>query len=70
MGEGWQEADLCGLALAGTHTKYGFTLMLGDTNSNARGYPVAHTHKNKTNKPKKPTPNNNGNNNNHQKKII
>lgn len=32
MGEVWEEADLCSLALAGTHTKYRFPLILGDTN--------------------------------------
>lgn len=32
MGKGREEADIYSLVLAGTNTKYGFTLMLGDTN--------------------------------------
>lgn len=31
MGKGREEADIYSLVLAGTNTKYGFTLMLGDT---------------------------------------
>ena len=29
--KGQEEADICSLALAGTHTKHGFTLPLGHT---------------------------------------
>lgn len=50
MGEGRKEAEICSLALAGTHTKYGFSQMLGDTDKIKHQRPLTCTRTHKTNK--------------------